>query len=428
MIDVFAVPDYRSYIKPHARVQRAFQTVGNQNLGQLQFIITRTNVCDLFPLGVKTFYRAYPTDEAIELVMESHLDYRHSTNKQRSLSGLIPTRVIVVDRPSIEDNNGIAAGMRCLNSLPVGPVPVADFKAIKGDKGKKLKVIDSLSSMVEKMETKHPNSYVGTHWREFYDKFPKYSAQEYIITPGNNYHQPFAKFFDGTDISLQGRDRVEWVNCGTARTGIDRIISVDTQSSVNWGPLGRGWCTCLGRVQTFQHPRLIRNHEAHGLNSAYIRPNNNDNRDSNSPLNPNWKVREYKDMKKVELVNLLKDRGLPYSGNIDKLIERLEVNDTEMGNDANEPPAPIGIAVQNDYNREIDDEVEVDIADNGVVADNGSSEESGALLFQEASADVEDDESEVDEINPMYSDRNQFENAWEDEDEDDEDEHVEEED
>jgi len=183
----------------------------------------------------------------------------------------------------------------------------------------------------------------------------------------------------------------------------------------------------LGRVQTVQHPRLIRNHEAHGLNSAYIRPNNNDNRDSNSPLNPNWKVREYKDMKKVELVNLLKDRGLPYSGNIDKLIERLEVNDTEMGNDANEPPAPIGIEVQNDYNREIDDEVEVDITDNGVVADdNDSSEESGALPLQEASADVEDDESEVDEINPMYSDRNQFENAWEDD--DDEDEHVEEED
>jgi hypothetical protein len=132
MVDIFAVPNYRAYFKPHTNVSRGFQTDGHRSLGQLQWILTKTEKSVYFPNGVKTMYRAYPTDEAIEIVLRKHIPLKYRT-ETKTLSGLVPIRVSVVPRPTKDDNNGGPddGGMRILESLPVGPVPVAPFRNLK---------------------------------------------------------------------------------------------------------------------------------------------------------------------------------------------------------------------------------------------------------------------------------------------------------
>ena len=130
MVDVFAVPDYRAYFKPHTNVSRGFQSDGYRNLGQLQWTLTRTEKSVYFPNGVKTMYRAYPTSEAVEIVLRKQIPFKYRT-ATKTLSGLVPVRVLVVDRPTSDDNKGGPEGMRVLERMPVGPLKVAASKKLK---------------------------------------------------------------------------------------------------------------------------------------------------------------------------------------------------------------------------------------------------------------------------------------------------------
>jgi hypothetical protein len=66
VVDIFVVPDYTSF----------FEGCGDKNLGnyskkeatQLQFVFQAVPQSDLFPLGVKTVYKAYSADEVVEIV------------------------------------------------------------------------------------------------------------------------------------------------------------------------------------------------------------------------------------------------------------------------------------------------------------------------------------------------------------------------
>jgi hypothetical protein len=65
--DIFAVPDYTRYFKQFTKIRRAFKQYEEKVWSQLQFIIEATETCEEFPLGVRTFYRAYAQNEAIEI-------------------------------------------------------------------------------------------------------------------------------------------------------------------------------------------------------------------------------------------------------------------------------------------------------------------------------------------------------------------------
>jgi hypothetical protein len=65
--DVYAVPDYKAYFKGHTNVKRAFKQIGDNPNAQLQFIMEATDDVVNFPLGVRTFYRAYAADSTIEI-------------------------------------------------------------------------------------------------------------------------------------------------------------------------------------------------------------------------------------------------------------------------------------------------------------------------------------------------------------------------
>jgi hypothetical protein len=66
--DVFAVPDYKKYFEKYVSIKRAFKPYKEKNYTQLQFIVESCDESSHFPLGVRTFYRAYPTDETVEIV------------------------------------------------------------------------------------------------------------------------------------------------------------------------------------------------------------------------------------------------------------------------------------------------------------------------------------------------------------------------
>ena len=68
MVDIYAVPDYINYFKGYVKLKYAFKPWKEKNYTQLQWIVEECEVSEFFPLGVKTFYRAYPTDETIEII------------------------------------------------------------------------------------------------------------------------------------------------------------------------------------------------------------------------------------------------------------------------------------------------------------------------------------------------------------------------
>jgi hypothetical protein len=76
--DVFCVPDYKEYFKGYTKIKRAFKPYKEKPRSQLQFIVEAVEPNKdtgkypaEFPLGVRTFYRAYPTDETIEIVQKT---------------------------------------------------------------------------------------------------------------------------------------------------------------------------------------------------------------------------------------------------------------------------------------------------------------------------------------------------------------------
>ena len=68
VVDIYAVPDYVSYFQGYVKLKNAFKPYKEKNYAQLQFIVESCDTNDFFPLGVRTFYRAYPTDETIEII------------------------------------------------------------------------------------------------------------------------------------------------------------------------------------------------------------------------------------------------------------------------------------------------------------------------------------------------------------------------
>ena len=60
MIDLFAIPDYQSYFTPH--IDKKFAKYSKEKWTQLQWRFQKVSQSKDFPLGVKTTYRAYASE------------------------------------------------------------------------------------------------------------------------------------------------------------------------------------------------------------------------------------------------------------------------------------------------------------------------------------------------------------------------------
>ena len=103
----------QGYFKGYTRLKRAFKPQKEQPYTKLQFIIERAPaefVPEYFPLGVRTFYRSYPTPDAIEIVHKDNIGGLSEEQKKKNPLNRMPYRVICTTRPTKEDNNGSVAG------------------------------------------------------------------------------------------------------------------------------------------------------------------------------------------------------------------------------------------------------------------------------------------------------------------------------
>ena len=351
VVDVFAVPDYRKYFlgngnnnePPCAILDRAFKGY----LSKMQFIVTKVDVSSEFPLGAKTVCREYPTDEAIEIIKTKYIPFKDGVNK--GLSGLTATKLKCVNRPTTEDNNGACEGMRVLNRVPNGTVPVAPFKKIKlkddKDKGQTFKdVVDDLKHVVRKMcDDQGETSPVGLQWKAFLNIFPQGTSEEYVQSSGNNYHLPFEDFFNRriSTYSCNDTDPIirnvsSWAPCGM------RLVESVGTSSMQWGVHTRGFD---GTYRAQKCPRVFPNHDEQGLTTQYL-TSETTNRKKVAPKNP------YANRKLPELKALCTDRDIDSKGLQRKdLIQRLLDKDNGVVIQRNDSEAKVCRQPKTRYNK-----------------------------------------------------------------------------
>jgi len=66
VVDIFAVPDYDAFLLPE--VDKKFARYCKEAHTQLVFTFEAVGICDDFPTGVRTSYRAYSQDKVVEIV------------------------------------------------------------------------------------------------------------------------------------------------------------------------------------------------------------------------------------------------------------------------------------------------------------------------------------------------------------------------
>jgi len=125
-----------------------------QRYAQLYFRVEAVEPSTHFPLGVRTFYRAYPTDTAIELCPKPMMPFPQAVS-EKILCSLSAYQTIPYDRPTKEDNNSEYAGMQCLKQIPSGELKVARFKDLSDGKGNRISVRKYLESVVADIKKVH---------------------------------------------------------------------------------------------------------------------------------------------------------------------------------------------------------------------------------------------------------------------------------
>ena len=316
VVDVFAVPDYRKYFKGCCFISRAFHRMGINNLGMLHWKITSHPVSPFFPLGVKTTFFAYPTDEAIEIVKTAAFRFG-SDKRSKYVTGLEPMRTISIERPTSEDNDGGPPGMIALSCLPEGVPEVAEFKKIcvRDSKGilTAFDVVEHLRKMVKAILDAHGSqSDTYKDWVAFLRLFPAGDAKSYVESEGNNYAVPFVTFFDRSDAAYRRR-KESLYSSNNNTSDISDIPIAHAQATVEWGPFGKGWLH--HRVKVQQEARIIQNHEAHGLVSPHLHSTDDDECILDSMA--------YEAMLNTTLQKYCRQRGLPAIGQKIELVKRL---------------------------------------------------------------------------------------------------------
>jgi hypothetical protein len=87
VVELFAIPDYVEYLEEQDCIDKDFGRFTKLLNAQLQFIFEACEPSERFPLGVKTTYRAYSSDEVIELWNPDKIQWKE---------GILPPRYLTM--------------------------------------------------------------------------------------------------------------------------------------------------------------------------------------------------------------------------------------------------------------------------------------------------------------------------------------------
>jgi hypothetical protein len=134
VVDVFAIPDFKSLLDEH--VDKVFSAQTKMEKTQLQWSFEAVTPDEYFVNGVKVFYRAYAADEVCQIIEDSS-----------AKCGVYAKVCDVFDYPMRDLKNGIPVdGMTVLSSLPtIDPKP---YPFVKGSR-------EILDSVVLKMRQEY---------------------------------------------------------------------------------------------------------------------------------------------------------------------------------------------------------------------------------------------------------------------------------
>ena len=200
--DIFAVPNYKALFAPY--IDDKIGSYAKEDDTQLAWKFEAIKRCDQFPLGVRTMYRAYASDEVFEI--------NKVTDDRKVEIPDIPYAIVRTKcrwqpaKLGQEEMGVLFDGLHVLNSFPVGPIVPASFK--KGH----LKEFNNCIKQLKKDKWcggKH--SYerlheVLSHWESFKDVYPQTDDVEtYLQT--HELHVPLRqKLFDYIGVMRFYRD------------------------------------------------------------------------------------------------------------------------------------------------------------------------------------------------------------------------------
>lgn len=167
IVELFAIPDYTTYFNSDGCIDPSFERFSKMSNAQLQFIFEICEQSEAFPLGVKTSYRAYASDEVIELLNKDSIPWKGGT-EPADIVGLVPIRLHVKTFPE--------NGMSILKSLPMGVPVVAPFAPNHMDNIDKV-----LKFVATKFTYSHSQQYLDdwNHWAN--SRYPvKMDAEAYV--------------------------------------------------------------------------------------------------------------------------------------------------------------------------------------------------------------------------------------------------------
>jgi hypothetical protein len=104
VIDVFVLPDYESYLKPH--IDKHFGLFAKEEHTKHQFTFEAVDISPHFPCGCKTTYRAFCRDQVVKII-----------ENEAAMCGIEAINCHVTTEPSATDTQ--PAGMYILQSLPL---------------------------------------------------------------------------------------------------------------------------------------------------------------------------------------------------------------------------------------------------------------------------------------------------------------------
>lgn len=207
--ELFVVPDYEKAMK--GCLDKDFGRFAKEEWTQSQFNFERVPVSEIYPMGVKTTYRAYCQDEYIEIVEDPKCE--------RSICGLIPQRCEVDTRPLPNE-----APLNVVMSFPFG-----DFSPSPFIQGSRALTETLCKKMIAQFEEQKPN--VAEEWQEFLDITSPQSddAQEYVEAHPESMRVPFCDIiFNNTGVSadtVNARVRGNRDNNGRSGGGMQTVRS-----------------------------------------------------------------------------------------------------------------------------------------------------------------------------------------------------------
>ncbi len=125
VIDIFAIPDYKLFFQPF--LDKSLSHLYREDDTKLQWNFQAVQSSIKFPLGVKTMYRSYASDQ---VVMLKQVTRSQAVTEIGRLTGLEPYTVLVRWEPANDDLMFSTSGMTVLTAMPVltaAALPFTDF-------------------------------------------------------------------------------------------------------------------------------------------------------------------------------------------------------------------------------------------------------------------------------------------------------------